>query len=164
MMFPNSSKELKYLDISQVKPPNSKTESTFNNINEKRDSPNDIINFINKKFCFKSKFDKKGSDKFLSSKDLALCDVLLNDEIEENENEYNDLVFMQNFTFNEENNLINDEKIRNIKIPKCYPLNHSLFELNKLNNNYYNTNKIEKNKAKFGNNKNFCKISINNCK
>ena len=146
-MFPNSSKELKYLDISQVKPPNSKTESTFNNINEKRDSPNDIINFINKKFHFKSKFDKKGSDEFLSSKDIALCDVLLDDEIEENENEYNDLTFMQNFTFNKEKNLINDEKNRNIKISK-----RSLFEQNKLYNNCYNLNEIEKNKEKFGNN------------
>ena len=151
-MFPNSSKDLKYLAVPQSKPTNTKTESTFNNINEERDSPDAIINFINKKFNFKSKFDKKGSDEFLSSKDIALCDVLLDDEIEENENEYNDLTFMHNFTFSKEKNLTNDEKNRTLKISKRFPSNHSLFEQNKLYNNYYNLNEIEKNKKKFRDN------------
>ena len=110
-MFPNSSKNIKFLNINQVTATKTKTESTFNNINEERDSPDAIINFINKKFHFKSKFDKKGSDEFLSSKDIALCDVILDDKIEEDdENEYNDISFMQKFTFSKVNNLVKDEK------------------------------------------------------
>ena len=116
-----SLKEIKNLDISQLKSTVPKTERTINNIDEERDSPNEIINFTNKKIPFKSKFDKKGSDEFLSSKDIALCDVILDDKIEENdENEYNDITFMQKFTFSKGNNLINSKKNSITKIQKCY--------------------------------------------
>ena len=106
-MITKSPKDIKYPNIIQDKPIYIKTESTLNNINEERDSPNDIINFINKRFVFKSKFDENGSDIFLSSKDIALSDVILNDEIEGDKNEtYNDIDFMKKFTFNKANNLI----------------------------------------------------------
>ena len=146
-MFPNSSKNIKFLNINQVTATKTKTESTFNNINEERDSPDGIIKFINKKIIFKSKFDKKGSDEFLSSKDIALCGVILDDEIEEDENEsYNNLNFMENFTFNKENSMIDSEKNQHINNQKRYLLNQILFKSNKLSNNYYNFNEIEKNK------------------
>ena len=148
-MFPNSSKDIKFLNIEEEKPTKVKTESTFNNINEERDSPESMINFINKKIDFKSKFDEKGSDEFLSSKDKALCDETLNDEIEEDENgSYSNINFMKNFTFNKENNFINDEKNCSINNQKCSFLNHNLFKTNKLCNNYCNLNEIEKNKEK----------------
>ena len=110
-MFANSSKNLNNLNIAQLKPTIAKTKRTLNTIDEERDSPDAIINFTNKKIPFKSKFDKKGSDEFLSSKDIALCDVILDDKIDGgDENEYNDIAFMQKFTFNKERSLINDEK------------------------------------------------------
>ena len=142
-MFPNSSKDIECLEIIQTKPSNIQTESTLNNINEERNSPDGIINFINKKLVFKSKFDKKGSEQFLSSKDIALCDVILDDEIEGDENEsYNNIEFMKKFTFNKENNLINGEKNYPIKNQQCDLLGKS----NKLYNN--NSNKIERNRKK----------------
>ena len=110
-MVPKLSKEVKDLSFAQSIPTILRTQRTYNNIDEERDSPNEIITFTNKKIQFKSKFDKKGSDEFLSSKDIALCDVILDDEIEEeNENEYNDISFMQKFTFSKVNNLVKDEK------------------------------------------------------
>ena len=131
-MFPKSSKNIQYLTINQMKPISTKTESIYNKTDEERDSPDSIINFINKKIIFKSKFDKKGSDKFLSSKDIALCDVILDDEIEEDENEsFNDISFMKEFTFNNENNMVNVEKNCGIKNPKCYQPRGSLFKTNK---------------------------------
>ena len=111
-MFPNSSKDLKYLSLPQGKSTITNTQRNFNNINEERDSPDAIINFINKKFRFKSKFDKKGSEELLSSKDIALCDVMLDDQIEEDENErYNNISFMQKLTFNKENSRLTMRKI-----------------------------------------------------
>ena len=148
-MFPKSSKDIKYLNVTKEKPIYAKTESTLNNLNEERDSPDAIINFINKKIVFKSKFDKKGSEQFLSSKDIALCDVILDDEIEDDENEsYNNISFMKEFTFDKEKNLVNIEKNDCIQNSKCCHLRHSLFKPNKLNNNYCYSKKNEKDKDK----------------
>ena len=136
-MFPNSTKEIKNISVNQLKPTIPKIERTLNNINEERDSPDEIINFTNKKIPFKSKFDKKGSDEFLSTKEVALCDVILDDKIEEDdENEYNDISFMDKFSFNRVNTLKDDEKTshRRSKI---------LFS-----ENLYNFDPMEKNKEK----------------
>ena len=128
-MFPKSTKNIKLCNITQTKPTKS-SENTINNVEEKRDSPEAIINFINKKIHFVSKFDKKGSDEFLLSKDIALCDVILDDVIEENEKEtYNNISIMETFTFDKNNNTINDDK-------------------NKSNNNFINLQQMKNNKEK----------------
>ena len=128
-MFPKSTKNIKLCNITQTKPTKS-SENTINNVEEKRDSPEAIINFINKKIHFVSKFDKKGSDEFLLSKDIALCDVILDDVIEENEKEtYNNISIMETFTFDKNNNTINDDK-------------------NKSNNNFSNLQQMKNNKEK----------------
>ena len=153
-MFPKSPKFMKRLTIIQAEATTSKMESTFNNLDEERDSPDAIINFINKKIHFKSNFDKKGSDEFLSAKDIALCDVVLDEEIEdydENEN-YNNISFMENFTFNKENNLFCDEKNFCSKNQEHYLLNHSLFTLIKYNENNCNQDSIDKNEKNIGKN------------
>ena len=144
-MFPKSSIDMKYLSIAQLKPTVLKTESTFNIIDEERDSPAAIIKFINKKIIFKSKFDKKGSDEFLASKDMALSDVILDDEIEEeSENDScNSITFMKKFTFNKEKNLVNYEKNMSAKNPKRCLLD-AFFKSNKSIENNYNLDSIEK--------------------
>lgn len=82
--------------LSESKIEKNKINTTNNNDNlnqkniiddklEKRDSPKEIINFTRKKFHFKSQFDRKGSEKFLDAKDIALGEVILNDEIVEEE-------------------------------------------------------------------------------
>ena len=91
-----STKRIKSHSIPEAKPIALKTTETFVTANQERDSPDEIINFIHKKIHFKSKFDKKGSDEFLSSKDIALCDVILDDKIEgDDENiSFNNISFM----------------------------------------------------------------------
>lgn len=148
-MIPSSSKNLKLLNENQLKSAKRKTESTLDITNKERDSPEAIINFINKKIIFESIFDEEGSDKFLSSKDLALRDVILDDEIEEDENEsYNSISFMRKFTFNKEKYLIKDEENLWIKNPFCYLLNRNIYKSYKLYDKYYNLNEIEQNKEK----------------
>ena len=156
-MIPNSSKNLKLLTENQLKSVKRKTESTLDVTNKERNLPHAIINFINKKIIFESKFDEEGSDKFLLSKDLALCDFILDDEIEEDENEsYNSISFMKKFTFNKEKYLIKDEENLWIKNPFCYLLNRNIYKSYKLCDKYYNLNEIEQNKeTKIENNFNY---------
>ena len=136
-MLQKISKVEKHHNIIQIKAATPKKESSPSKINEKRDSPDGIINFINKKIIFKSHFDQKGSDEFLSSKDLALCDVILDEEIEnddENEN-CNNFSFMKNFSFNIENNIIDEEVDCQIKNTRYSRSNKCVFKSNKLNDN-----------------------------
>ena len=148
-MFPKPSENNTRLNITQAKLKNAETESTLNIVKEERDSPDDIIKFINKKIIFESKFDKKGSEQFLLSKDFALYDVLLDDEVEEDGNEsYNNISFMKEFTFDKEKKITNEEKNYNIKNQKYHLLSHSILKLNKLNNNFCNFNETEKDKEK----------------
>ena len=140
------SKEIKYLNVNLAKPATSNTESTLNNVEEERDSPDAIIKFINKKIIFKSKFDRKGSEEFLSSKDIALCNVILDDEIEEECECYNNLNFMRQFTFNRGNNPNSDEKNLSGKNQKSNQLNHGVSKQHKLNENNSHLDAIGKNK------------------
>ena len=147
-MFPKSTKNIKLCNITQTKPTKS-SENTINNVEEKRDSPEAIINFINKKIHFVSKFDKKGSDEFLLSKDIALCDVILDDEIEEDESDcYNNISFMRKFTFDRGNNPNNDEKNLSGKNQKSNQLNHGVSKQHKLSENNSHLDAIGKNKEK----------------
>ena len=144
-MFPSSPNATNYLNIDNLKPTTLKTET--NNIDKERDSPDAIVKFINKKICFKSKFDKNGSDEFLSTKDIALSDVLLDDEIEEeDENEScNSITFMKKFTFNKEKNLISNERNMRTKNPNLY-LSDIFFKSSNSFDNNYNLDSIGKNK------------------
>ena len=131
-----SLKDVKYLSIKQIKQITLQSQST-RNTDEERDSPDAIIDFIHKKFHFKSKFDKKGSEEFLSSKDIALGDVILDDQIEEDDkNEsYNNISFMEKFTFNKEINSISEEINLYTKNQKNYPSEHNSNKSYKLGDN-----------------------------
>ena len=132
-----SLKNVKYLSIKQTKKPTLQSQST-RNTDEERDSPEAIIDFIHKKFHFKSKFDKKGSEEFLSSKDIALYDVILDDQIEEDDKSAscNNLSFMEKFTFNKEFSSISDEINFYTKNQKNYPSEHNLNKSYQLCDNY----------------------------
>ena len=139
-MYQKTPKAKNHFDITQIITSTPTKENLPIKIVEKRDSPDDIINFINKKIIFKSKFDQKGSDEFLSSKDMALSDVILNEEIEnDDENEgYNNFSFMKNFSFNKENNPIDEEIDCQIKNTKYSRSNKCVFKSSKFNDNTNN--------------------------
>ena len=139
-MYQKIPKVKNHLDITQIITSTPKKENLLIKIDEKRDSSDDIINFINKKFVFKSKFDQKGSDEFLSSKDMALCDVILDEEIENDDEKegYNNFSFMKNFSFNKENNPIDEEIDCQIKNTKYFHSNKCVFKSSKFNDNTNN--------------------------
>ena len=145
-MFSMDSKEIKLFNETNFKSTKAKKESLLDNMDKERNSPDPIINFINKKIPFKSEFDENGSKKFLSSKDMALYDVKLDDKIEEDcENEtYNNISFMKKFTFDVGNNLVIDEEDWCLKNPFCHLLNNKLYKSENIYDDNYYSDQVEK--------------------